>query len=94
MPTIFALVILPLLAAALTAYSRSMRLNHRVTLLAGIAHLAASLTCLVTLNNPFSPGSWLAVDPLAAFFLTILSHTFVLVVLYSPGFLQRMQGAE
>src|SRR5205814_5397584 len=32
--------------------------------------------------------------PLAAFFLTILGHTFVLVVFYSPGFLERMNGPE
>jgi len=92
MPTILALLILPLLATILAACSRSARLNHRVTLLVGIAHLVASLYCLATRNNPFPAGSWLAVDPLAAFFLTILSHTFVLVVLYSPGFLRRMEG--
>lgn len=92
MLTILALLILPLLATILAACSRSARLNHRVTLLVGIAHLVASLYCLATRNNPFPPGSWLAVDPLAAFFLTILSHTFVLVALYSPGFLRRMEG--
>lgn len=92
MPTILALLIVPLLATILVASSRSARLNHTVTLFAGIAHLAASLYCLATRHNPFSAGSWLAVDPLAAFFLTILSHTFVLVVLYSPGFLRRMDG--
>jgi hydrogenase-4 component F len=92
MLTILALLILPLLATILAARSRSARLNHRVTLLVGIAHLVASLSCLATRNNPFPAGSWLAVDPLAAFFLTILSHTFVLVVLYSPGFLRRMEG--
>jgi hydrogenase-4 component F len=32
--------------------------------------------------------------PFGGFFLTILSHTFVLVVLYSPSFLQRIKGAE
>jgi hydrogenase-4 component F len=63
-------------------------------LLAGVTHLLASLYCLVARVNPFPAGWWLGVDPLGAFFLTILSHTFVLVVLYSPGFLQRMQGAE
>jgi hydrogenase-4 component F len=92
MLTILALLILPLLATILAACSRSARLNHRVTLLVGIAHLVASLYCLATRNNPFPAGSWLAVDPLAAFFLTILSHTFVLVALYSPGFLRRMDG--
>jgi len=94
MLTILALLILPLLATILAACSRSARLNQRVTLLAGLAHLIASLYCLAKRNNPFPAGSWLAVDPLAAFFLIILSHTFVLVALYSPGFLRRMEGPE
>jgi hydrogenase-4 component F len=94
MLTILALLILPLLATILAASSRSARLNQSATLLAGGAHLAASIYCLATRNNPFPAGSWLAVDPLAAFFLTILSHTFVLVALYSPGFLRRMEGPE
>jgi hydrogenase-4 component F len=94
MVTIFALLLLPLVATALTGWSRSDGLNHRVTLAAGIAHLLASLCCLITRQNPFPAGWWLAVDPLAAFFLTILSHTFVLVTLYSPGFLRQMQGIE
>src|SRR5450631_92728 len=92
MLTIAALLILPLLATILAAASRSARFSQSATLVAGIAHLAASLHCLATRQNPFPANSWLAVDPLAAFFLTILSHTFVLVVLYSPGFLRRMEG--
>jgi hydrogenase-4 component F len=94
MLTIFVLLVLPLITTALATLYRSVRLNYGFTLLAGVTHLVASIYCLVTRINPFPAGSWLAVDPLAAFFLTILSHTFVLVVLYSPGFLQRMQGAE
>src|SRR5437867_1514650 len=94
MLAITALLILPLLATGLAAWSRSARVNHSVTLLAGVAHLAASIHCLVTRGNPFPAGSWLAVDSLGAFFLAILSHTFVLVTLYSPGFLDRMRGPE
>lgn len=94
MATIFALLIFPLLATALAVSSRSARVNQAVTLLAGIAHLTASLYCLVRGNNPFSAGRWMAVDSLGAFFLAILSHTFVLVALYSPGFLRRMIGPE
>jgi hydrogenase-4 component F len=94
MITILALLILPLAATAITAWRRSPRANHRVTLVVGITHLLASLHCLVTRQNPFPGDWWLAVDPLAAFFLTILAHTFVLVVLYSPGFLHRIEGPE
>ena len=94
MITIFALLILPPIATVFAIWSSSARAKQRVTLLAGIAHLLASLHCLVSQENPFPSGWWLAVDPLGSFFLTILSHTFVLVVLYSPSFLQRTQGAE
>ena len=94
MITILALLFLPLVATAFTAWKRSAHTNHRVTLVVGIAHLLASLHCLVTQQNPFPGDWWLAVDPLAAFFLAILAHTFVLVVLYSPGFLRRMEGPE
>jgi hydrogenase-4 component F len=94
MITILALLFLPLVATAFTAWIRSAHTNHRVTLVVGIAHLLASLHRLVTRQNPFPGDWWLAVDPLAAFFLTILAHTFVLVVLYSPGFLRRMEGPE
>jgi len=94
MITILALLILPLVATATTAWSRSVALNFRITLATGGAHLLASLFCLVSGRNPFPSGSWLAVDPPAAFFLAILSHTFVLVTLYSNGFLKRTEGAE
>jgi hydrogenase-4 component F len=92
MITILALLILPLISTAFAAWNRLARTNHRISLITGIAHLLASLHCLVSRQNPFPSGWWLAVDPLAGFFLTILSHTFVLVTLYSPGFLQSMQG--
>lgn len=94
MPVIFALLIVPLLATAGAMWSRSEAINHRVTLLAGVVHLIASLYCLVTQRNSFPAGWWLALDPLGAFFLAILSHTFVLVALYSPRFLRRMEGPE
>ncbi len=94
MITVLALLVLPLISTAFAAWNRSARSNHRITLIVGIAHLLASLHCLVSRQNPFPTGWWLAVDPLAGFFLTILSHTFVLVTLYSPGFLQPMQGPE
>jgi len=94
MVTIFVLLILPLITTALAAGYRQARLSYWLTLLAGVTHLLASLYCLITPFNPFPAGWWLGVDRLGAFFLTILSHTFVLVVLYSPGFLRRMQGPE
>jgi hydrogenase-4 component F len=94
MITTLALLILPLIATFFALWTSSARANQRFTLLVGVAHLLASLHCLVSQQNPFPGGWWLAVDPLGSFFLTILSHTFVLVVLYSPTFLRRMQGTE
>ncbi|HEY8835293.1 MAG TPA: proton-conducting transporter membrane subunit [Chthoniobacterales bacterium] len=93
-PVIFALLVVPLLATVVAAWNRSEAINHRVTLLAGMGHLVASLYCLIAQRNPFPAGWWIAVDPLGAFFLVILSHTFVLVALYSPRFLRRMEGHE
>ncbi|MBV8280369.1 MAG: hydrogenase [Verrucomicrobia bacterium] len=94
MLTIFALIVLPLIAAILTFLSGSPVTNQRATLLTGSAHLVASVYCLFSRQNPFPSGWWLAVDPMAGFFLTILSHTFLLVALYSPGFLRQTQGPE
>jgi hydrogenase-4 component F len=94
MIVILALLIGPLVATAFTAWRRSERPNYQVTLVTGVTHLLASLYCLVTRQNPFPSNWWLTVDSLAAFFLIILSHTFVLVTLYSPGFLRRIKGPE
>ena len=94
MVAILALIVLPIIGTALTAWMGAVKTNQRVTLLIGIAHLLASLYCLIFRQNPFPDGWWLAVDPLGGFFLAILSHTFLLVTLYSPGFLQQMHGPE
>ena len=94
MVIIIALIVLPLISTGVTAWRGSTRVNQRVTLLIGIAHLLASLYCLISRQNPFPDGWWLAVDPLGSFFLIILSHTFLLVTLYSPRFLRQLHGPE
>jgi hydrogenase-4 component F len=94
MLVVLVLIVLPLIGTGLTTWGRSDRVNQRVTLLVAIAHVVASLYCLISQQNPFPVGWWLAVDPLASFFLVILSHTFLLVSLYSPGFLKQMAGPE
>lgn len=88
------LIGLPLLATGLTAVCRSVARNQVVTLVTGAGHLAAALYLLVTRHDPAPAGVWFAIDPLGTFFLAILSHTFLAVVLYSPGFLKRVSGAE
>ena len=94
MLTILLLLGLPLLSTVYTARSRSLEKNHFATLATGAGHLGATLYLLLTRQNPFPTRAWFGLDPLGSFFLLILSHTFFAVVLYSPGFLQRMKKPE
>lgn len=94
MTPFFLLAGLPFLAAAFTAWDASPKKNHLATLLSAAAHLGATIWFLARGQNPSGMGGWFALDPLGVFFLLILSHTFLAVVLYSPGFLQTMQGPE
>lgn len=91
---IFLLAGLPLLTVCYTAWNRTPGKNHLATLATASAHLAATVYFLLARQNPFPVGAWFALDPLGSFFLLILSHTFLAVVLYSPGFLQAMQEPE
>jgi hydrogenase-4 component F len=91
---ILLLLAMPLLSAGFTAWNGSLEKSHFATLVAATGHLTATLYLLFTRQNPFPAGAWLGIDPLGSFFLLILSHTFLAVVLYSPGFLQRMQKPE
>ena len=83
-----------IIAALLLSYQFSRMTSVLViplgTALAGIF----SGGLLVTQRNPFAANMWFGIDPLGSFFLLILSHTFLAVALYSPGFLQRMQKPE
>jgi len=92
--TIPLLLALPLLAIGFTARSRSLEKSHLATLATAMGHLAATFYLLVAQRNPFAANMWFGIDPLGSFFLLILSHTFLAVALYSPGFLQRMQKPE
>ncbi len=94
MLTILILLGLPLLSTGFTARSRSLEKNYVATLLTGAGHLVATLYLLLTRQNPFPAGAWFGIDSLGRFFLLILSHTFFAVILYSPGFLQRMDEPE
>ena len=92
--TIPLLLAVPLLAIGFTARSRSLEKSYIATLTTATAHLAATVYLLLTQRNPFAANTWFGIDPLGSFFLLILSHTFLAVALYSPGFLQRMQKPE
>jgi hypothetical protein len=53
MTTIFALLVLPLAGTAIAWWSRSARINYAITLVAGVAHLFASIYCLlISLSHP------------------------------------------
>jgi hydrogenase-4 component F len=91
---ILLLLALPLLAIGFTGWSRSLEQSHLATLTTATAHLAATFYLLLAQRNPFAANMWFGIDPLGSFFLLILSHTFLAVALYSPGFLQRMQKPE
>jgi hydrogenase-4 component F len=92
--TILLLLAVPLLAIGFTARNRSLEKSHLATLTTATAHLAATFYLLLTQRNPFPANTWFGIDPLGSFFLLILSHTFLAVALYSPGFLHRMQKPE
>jgi hydrogenase-4 component F len=85
---------LPLLSTGLTAWSISLEKNYFATLAAATGHLVATLYLLLSRQNPFPAGAWFGIDSLGSYFLLILSHTYFAVVLYSPGFLQRMDKPE
>lgn len=90
---ILLLCILPLAAACFTACVQSLRASHAVTLAVAAAHLGATLWFLGR-PNPFPEGAWFAIDPLARFFLFVLSHTFFAVVICSRDFLAGMAGGQ
>ncbi|MDD5350197.1 MAG: proton-conducting transporter membrane subunit [Chthoniobacteraceae bacterium] len=84
------LTVLPLLALGFTAWNRSLKASHLITLTAAAGHLAATFYALIGRPAPLPGDPWFALDPLGVFFLLIVSHTFMAVVLCSPGFLARM----
>jgi hydrogenase-4 component F len=91
---ILLLLALPLIAAGLTARTNSLEKSYLATLVSAIGHLAATFYVLITDRNPLPRGAWFGIDSLGSFFLLIVSHTFLAVTLYSPGFLERMQKPE
>lgn len=84
------LTLLPLFAFGFTAWSRSLKTAHGVTLATAVAHLGATFHALLGKLDPLPGHWWFALDPLGCFFLLIVSHTFLAVVLCSSGFLRKM----
>src|SRR6266581_8109323 len=82
-----ALIILPLLAAALAAIVRSDRLRPWLLPPVGLAHL--TLTILALLHpDSVAVTRWLALDPPGRIVLLIVSGLFFICSIYSVGYLR------
>jgi hydrogenase-4 component F len=81
-----ALILVPLLAAALAAALPSNRLRPWLLPLGGLAHLALVAAAL---GGPAvsEMGGWLVLDPLGKVLLVLVSVLFFLCALYAPGYL-------
>ena len=87
LPLLLALTVLPVLGAALCYLVRSPRL--RMAILVGIAavHVAAT-GGLWSMRDRAVPVGWFAIDALGLVVLTVVSLVFLVVVVYSIGFLE------
>jgi hydrogenase-4 component F len=81
-----ALILVPLLAAALAAALPSNRWRPWLLPLGGLAHLALVAAAL---GGPgvSAMGGWLVLDPLGKVLLVLVSVLFFLCALYAPGYL-------
>jgi hydrogenase-4 component F len=87
----FALVLVPLLAAALAAALPSNRWRPWLLPLGGLAHLALVGAALRGPAVAAADG-WLVLDPLGKVLLLLVSVLFFLCALYAPGYLAERPG--
>src|SRR5947207_917517 len=81
-----ALVLIPLLLAAVAFAIPSQRLRPWVVPVGGLAH--ATVTALALAHQrPSSFHGWLVLDPLGKLVLALLSLLYLLCALYTPGYL-------
>jgi hydrogenase-4 component F len=86
----FALILIPLLLAALAAALASNRLRPWLLPVAGVVHFALTL---VTLAEPkLAAGTgWLVLDPLGRIILFVLSTLYLFCSFYAVGYLNHRQ---
>jgi len=86
---IFALLILlPAAAAAIVYLLPSPRWRRRMLPLTGLLHLGLTITAIR--QTPLrSAGGWLLLDPLGAYFLTIMSILFLAISWYAWSYFRR-----
>jgi len=81
-----ALIILPLIGAAVTWLIPYDRLRPKVLSLFVFAHLGVTIQ-LLSFTPPPSPGGWFVLDPLGKIVLLSISVLFLFCALYSVGYL-------
>ena len=86
------LVALPILGAAVAWVSSSPRLRTALLVGAAVAHVATT-GAVWGLRDRSAPVGWFAVDGLGLVVLTVVSLVFLVVVVYSIGFLEAERAA-
>ena len=81
-----ALVILPLIGAAVTWLIPSDRLRPKILSLFALAHLGITVRMLIV-TPPESPGGWFHLDALGKIVLLSTSTLFLTCAIYSIGYL-------
>jgi hydrogenase-4 component F len=83
-----ALILLPTLAGALVMATDSRRIREFVLLGVALAH-AALVAGIALIPTARAPSEWLGVDELGLLFLILVSALFLLVSIYTVGYLRR-----
>ncbi len=85
---VYAMVLLPALAAVLAFLLRSEKPQRTILVAASAAHLAMVVSSFVSLPPP-GLGGWLEVDAIGLVFIGITSLLFFIASLYAVGYLHR-----
>jgi hydrogenase-4 component F len=90
--SILALILLPILAALAAYLSPSARARSAVLVATAVVH-AAGTGCVWWSRDRIAPLGWFAVDALGLIVLTVVSLVFLVVAVYSIGFLEAERAA-
>src|SRR6266487_1736625 len=83
---LYALILLPLIGAAVTWLIPYDRLRPKILSLFALAHLGITIQ-LLTFTPPPSPGGWFHLDGLGKIVLLTISILFLFCAIYSTGYL-------
>jgi len=90
---IFALVLIPVIAAVLAMLIRSDVLCRGVLVLTAAVHAGLTGWAWIARPEPVMKG-WLAIDDLGLLFLSIVSLLFLTATIYAVGYLRNEHGGE